>query len=142
MNVEQKGKLERYLKNSSWFLWGLPPGNQKETYAWLRKKGFEFGNGTYSHVTCQLLEEPGIERILKDLVIPRVKDRFSDKAIAFLRDCWQVGTRPDISFLKPYNIKDAAPFLEINLQFNYVERWGEFAGVWFEEIEPLQELLK
>ncbi|MCD6297295.1 MAG: hypothetical protein J7M30_09085 [Deltaproteobacteria bacterium] len=141
MDVKQRGKLERYFKNSRRFLWGLTLGNQKETYAWLRKKGFEFGSGTYGHVTGQLLEKPGVERILKDLIIPGVNDRFSGKAIDFLRDCWQVGARPDISFLKLYNIKDAAPFLEINLQFNYVERWGEFAGVWFEEIEPLQESL-
>ena len=137
MDIKQKQKLESYLKNSSRFLWGLGPGNQKENYQWLRAKGFAFDNGSYSYVTSQLLENPGIEQILKDLVIPRVKELFTDKAIDFLRDCWQAGKVPDISFLKLYNIRNAVPFLEINSQFNYVERWGELAGVWFEEIESL-----
>jgi len=135
MDTNQKGKLERYFKNSSRFLWGLGPGNQKETYQWLRGKGFVFDNGTYAHVTTQLLENPGIEILLKDLIIPRVKEIFSEKAIDFLRTCWQAGTLPDISFLRLYNIKDAPSFLEVNTQFNYVERWGELAGLWFEEIE-------
>lgn len=139
MDAKQKGKLERYLRNASRFLWGLIPGNQKEIYAWLREKGFEFESGTYTHVTDQLLKKPGIERILKDLIIPRVKERFTDKALEYLRSCWQAGTTPDISFLKLYNIKNPLPFLEVNTQFNYVERWGEFAGVCFEEIEELQE---
>lgn len=145
MNAKQKAKLERYLRNASRFLWGLGRGNQKETYDWLeeegRKKRFEFERGTYRYVTDQLLRKPGIERILNDLIIPRVKERFTDKALEYLRSCWQMGTIPDMSFLKLYNIseKNVYPFLEINLQYNYVERWGEFAGVWFEEIEPLQE---
>jgi hypothetical protein len=37
--------------------------------------------------------------------------------------------------LRSYNILDGSPFIEVNTQFNYVERWGEFAGPWFEEIE-------
>ena len=138
MDNKQKQKLERYLKNSSRFLWGLGPGNQEENYQWLREKGFTFDHGSYSHVTSQLLVNPGIEKVLKHLIIPRVKELFTGKALDFLRDCWQAGTRPDVSFLNLYNIKNAAPFLEINLQFNYVERWGELAGVWFEEIEELQ----
>jgi len=137
MDIKQKQKLESYLKNSSRFLWGLGPGNQKENYQWLRAKGFTFDNGSYGYVTSQLLENPGTEQILKDLVIPRVKELFTDKAIDFLRDCWQAGKVPDVSFLKLYNIRNAVPFLEINSQFNYVERWGELAGVWFEEIENL-----
>jgi len=138
MDTNQKGKLERYFKNSSRFLWGLGPGNQKETYQWLRGKGFVFDNGTYAHVTIQLLQNPGIEILLKDLIIPRVKEIFSEKAIDFLRTCWQAGTLPDISFLRLYNIKNVPPFLEVNTQFNYVERWGELAGLWFEEIDGKQ----
>lgn len=137
MDAKQKQKLERYLKNSSRFLWGLGPGNQKENYQWLKGKGFTFDNGSYGHVTNQLLENPGIEKIIKELIIPRVKELFTERALDFLRDCWQAGTRPDISFLRLYNIKSATPFLEMNPQFNYVERWGELAGVWFEEIEKL-----
>lgn len=137
MDAKQKQKLERYFENSSRFLWGLGPGNQKENYQWLRGKGFTFDNGSYKHVTSQLLENPGIEQILKNLIIPRVKELFTDKAIDFLRDCWQAGTVPDMSFLKLYKIRNAVPFLEVNSQFNYVGRWGELAGVWFEEIEEM-----
>lgn len=144
MDAEQKGKLERYFKNSSRFLWGLSRENQKVTYPWLKNKGkriwgpnFDFKDGSYNDVTEQLLKNPGIERLIKDLIIPMIEDQFREKALEFLRLSWNAGTRPTISYLKQYNIKDAFPFLEINQQFNYVERWGEFAGVWFEEIEPL-----
>ena len=137
MDARQKRKLERYLKNASRFIWGLGPGNQKENYEWLRERELEFDRGTYSHVTDQLLERYGIEYILDHLVIPQVKTLFTDKAIDFLRDSWRAGTLPDTSFLRLYNMMDPAPFLEINTQFNYVARWGEFAPVWFEEIEPL-----
>jgi len=134
---KQRQKLERYLKNASRFLWGLGPGNQKENYEWLRKKGFEFDSGSYDNVTTQLVEKYGIENLLKNLIVSRVKELFSEKAIDFLRDSWRAGTRPDMSFLRLYNIKNPFPFLEVNTQFNYVERWGELAGVWFEEIENL-----
>lgn len=137
MDNKQRQRLERYLKNASRFLWGLGPGNQKENYEWLRAKGFEFDSGTYAYVTAQLLEKYGIENLLKNLIIPRVKESLSEKAIDFLRDSWRAGTKPDMSFLKLYNIKNPFPFLELNTQFNYVERWGELAGVWFEEIETL-----
>lgn len=139
MDANQKSKLERYFRNSSRFLWGLGSGNQKETYRWLRGQGYEFDNGPYAHVTNQLLENPGIEKILKDLVIPRVKEMFSAEAIEALHQCWNTGMLPNMSFLRTYNIRDAFPFLEINTQFNYVERWGEFAGIWFEEIQAFQE---
>lgn len=139
MNARQKQKLERYLKNASRFLWGLGPGNQKENYRWLHEKGFEFDDGTYSHVTNQLLERYGIEQIINRLVVPRVNDLFSDKAIDFLRDSWRAGVRPDVSFLRLYSIENPSAFLEVNTQFNYVERWGELAPIWFEEIEPSQE---
>lgn len=137
MDSNRKGKLKRYFKNASRFVWGLGQGNQRETYAWLRNKGFDFTQGPYARVAEQLMQNPGIESILRRLVIPRVKERFSDKAIEFLRNCWHAGILPDVSLLKQYNIRDAYPFLEINTQFDYVERWGEFAGVWFEEIEPM-----
>lgn len=140
MDPKQKAKLENYLRNANRFLWGLGPGNQKETYNWLQGKGFAFDNGTYAYVTGQLLEKYGIERILDEVVKPRIEEQFTQKAIDFLRSCWQAGTRPDMSFLKLYKLQEAAPFLEVNSQFNYVERWGEFAGLWFEEIEKLEGL--
>jgi len=144
MDIAQQGKLERYFKNASRFLWGLGGGkNQKEVYPWLRTKGkklwghgFDFKNGSYHDVQEQLLQNPGIEKLLKGLIVSEVKKKFSDQALAFLQLSWNAGTLPMTSYLKQYNILNAYPFLEINNQFNYVERWGEFAGVWFEEIEP------
>lgn len=138
MDKRKQEKIERYLKNATRFLWGLGPGNQKENYRWLREKGFDFDNGSYSHVTNQLLEKYGLEQILKEIVIPRVEELFSEKAINFLRDSWLAGTRPDVSFLRLYKVQNASPFLEVNTQFNFVERWGELAGVWFEEIEEIK----
>ena len=140
MDENQKRKLERHLKNSTRFLWGLGLGNQKENYRWLRENGFEFNDGTYSHVTNQLLENYGIEQIIKRIVIPRVKDElYSQKALDFLRESWQAGSKPDMSFLSHFGIQTPTPFIEVNMQFNFVERWGDLAGVWFEEIEPIQD---
>ncbi len=148
MDAKQGSKLERYLRNSSRFIWGLGPGNQGENYEWLDKKGYRNAEGqrykgSYSNVTNDLLARHGIESIIRDLIVPAVKERLgdkADKAIKLLRNCWQEGVTPDMSLLKLNKIeaKNAAPFfLEINTQFNYVERWGELAGIWFEEIEPL-----
>ncbi len=92
MDAKQKGKLERYFKNASRFLWGLGNGNQKETYRWLKSYGkqrlgsdFDFKEGPYREVIAQLLQNPGIERLLKDLVVPRVRELFSDQALEFLQ---------------------------------------------------------
>ena len=136
METKKKAKIERYLKNSPWFLWKLGPGNQQETYKWLEGKGFNFTKGSYDHVTAQLLENPGINQLLERIVVPEIHLRFTPKTIEYLRDCWNSGTSPNLSLLsQAYNVKDAFPFLEVNVQFNYVERWGEFAGLWFEEME-------
>ena len=137
MDTAKREKLGRYFKNSERFFWGLGPGNQDENYRWLEKKGFTFRKGAYAQVTEQLLQNPGVEELLRKVVIPRVKEIFTDAAIEYLRVCWRAGTRPDLALLKKYNINETRPFLEINTQFNFVERWGDFAGVWFEEIEEL-----
>ena len=148
MDAKQKGKLERYCQNASRFLWGLGDKNQKETYRWLKTYGkqhlgpdFDFKEGPYREVMAQLLQNPGIERLLKDLVIPRVRDLFSKQALEFLRVSWKAGTLPDISYLKHYNIsiEDDNPFLEINRWYKNVERWGDFAGIWFEEIDDISD---
>ena len=139
MDAKKREKLERYFKNSRRFLWGLGAGNQDETYKWLEKKGLIFSKGaSYTRVGEQLLESPGIEALLRNIIIPGVKEKFNDKALEYLRACWHAGTTPDIALREQYNIESAFPFLEINRQFNYVEGWGEFAGLWFEEIEELQ----
>jgi hypothetical protein len=146
MDATQKGKLERYFKNASRFLWGLGDGNQKETYHWLKSYGkqhlksdFNFKEGPYRDVIAQLLENPGIERLIKDLVVPRVRELFSDQALEFLHISWNAGILPDISYLKHYkiNTEDASPFLEVNKWYKYVERWGDFAGIWFEEMDDI-----
>jgi hypothetical protein len=146
MDAKQKGKLERYFKNASRFLWGMGNGNQKEIYHWLKSYGrqhlgpdFDFKEGPYRQVIAQLLENPGIERLLQDLVVPRVRELISDQALEFLKVSWNAGTLPDISYLKHYNIniEDASPFLEINKWYKYVERWSDFAGIWFEEMDDL-----
>jgi hypothetical protein len=139
MDNNQKQKLERYLKNSTRFLWGLGGGNQKENYLWLRQQGFEFNDGTYKHVTNQLLKKPGIEEIIKEIVIPRVTELYSKKVLGYFRENWYAGIKPDTAFLNHYGIKTPTPFVELNMQFDFVERWGDLAGVWFEEIEPIQE---
>ena len=135
MDAQQASKLGRYFRNSQKFLWGLSGNNQRKTYEWLRRKGFGFKGGSYGDVSRQLLEDPGIERLLKCLIIPRVTKKFSEASLGYLRACWFAGTMPDLSLLRSYNVRDASPFVEVNTQFNYVERWGEFAGPWFEEIE-------
>ena len=136
MDTLQANKVGRYLQNSSRFLWGLGPGNQAKNYAWLRSKGFEFKKGNYGDVTRELLEGYRLDKIVTDLITPQVKSMFPENAVGYLRTCWDVGTQPDISMLRAYNVQSWLPFLEINNQFNYIERWGEFAGLWFEEIEP------
>ena len=144
MDARQRGKLERYFKNASRFLWGLGDKNQKDTYRWLKTYGrqhlgldFDFKEAPFREVIAQLLQNPGIERLLKDLVVPRVRELFGDQALEFLNVSWWAGTLPDISYLKHYNIdiKAPNPFLDTNKWHKYVERWGDFAGIWFEELE-------
>ena len=146
MDAKQKAKLERYFKNASRFLWGLGNNNQKETYRWLKAYGkqrlghdFDFKEGPYKNVIAQLLQNPGIERLLKDIVVPRVNELYNDKVLEFLRLSWNAGTIPDISYLKIYNIniEDTNPFLEVNKWYKHVERWGDFAGIWFEEMDDI-----
>jgi hypothetical protein len=148
MDVKQKGKLERYFKNGSRFLWGLGDKNQKETYSWLKTYGrqqlgadFDFKEGSFREVIDQLIQKPGIERLLKDLVVPRIRVLFSDRALEFLTVSWKAGILPDISYLKHYNIDTNVPnpFLEVNKWYKYVERWGDFAGLWFEEMEDVRK---
>ena len=146
MDDERKDRMESYLKNATKFLWGLGKKNQKNTYKWLADKGFELNNGmpsgSYDFVTLGLLKKHGIEKILKDLVKPRVEEILSEEKIDinFLRDKWREGQRPDLKSLgAEIDIDLVLPFLEINKQFKFVERWGELAGVWFEEIEKLPD---
>jgi hypothetical protein len=151
MDAKQKAKLERYFRNSNRFLWGLGHKNQKDTYLWLKEYGkqqlgsdFDFKEGPYKEVIAQLLQEPGIERLLANIVVPRVKELYSENVLEFLRVSWNAGTLPDISYLQHFaiDVKNVNPFLEINKWYKYVERWSDFAGVWFEEMDDLLGLSK
>ena len=135
MDVKQKGKLERYFKNADQFMWGLAGRNQQKAYDFLRTLELEFRRAPYSQVADELVRTHGIETILNRAVVPTVKKLFSDKTLEYLRTCWRAGRTPDIAVLREYNVHDPSPFVVINWQYNYVERWGMFAGVWFEEIE-------
>jgi len=148
MDDKQKGRIERYLLNADRFMWGLGPGNQKETYTWLEDKKFRFTKARYGLVIQQLLRNPGLEELLTRLVIPTVKEMFPDDTLNELRKLWNIGELPDlkkdINRLEVKGKGNPGPdrafhwrsFVEISTQFHYVERWGELAGIWFEEIEP------
>lgn len=147
MDDKQKGRIERYLLNADRFMWGLPPGNQKETYSWLERKGFRFTRARYGLVAQQLLRDPGLEELLTRLIIPAVREQFPNETLNTLRKFWLLGELPDLKPVSQMKVEgrgyagpDQAfhwrPFIEISTQFHYVERWGELAGIWFEEIEP------
>ena len=153
MDPLQAKKIERYLNNSKEFIWGFVLGNnQKERYdsleVWLIGNNFSDEvvarvvrgrEQSYSYVTRQLIDARDIEFILFKLVGPEVEMRFPSEALGFLRRCWVSGALPNASMLRPYDDdvnKSWFPFLEIHKHYGYVDRWGEFAGLWFEDIEP------
>jgi len=124
-----------------------------------------YSKGAYGVVYKQLLLDPGIEELIQYVIEPEVRRTFPNETLDFLRKRWQSGRQPsldEITNLKPpppQEISEEAservktrynearlewsrywrPFLIANLQFKYIERWGELAGVWFEEIEPWLE---
>jgi hypothetical protein len=147
MDTKQEKRLERYLKNASRFLWGLGNGNQWETYQWLFTHGFtnkgDKFKSSYTDTTEKLITQYGIEKIMKDIIIERVKYIYSIGFIDFLRKCWMSGVRPSVDMLKANGFNslldnnELEHFLRYNKQFNFIEGWGELAGIWFEEIENL-----
>ena len=162
---EQSEKLKRYFINADPFLWGvLGVKNKKKRLKELKEDGFlgsysDGSNATYSKINQDLLVEPGIEGILERIVIPRVINTFAPDVRHYFQRCWDQGQTPDIEYLKkhrlykkyifgeiqlydrgPYLIQHEHPaelFLQIDRQHEFVERWTVFAGLWFEEIEPL-----
>ncbi|KSV18888.1 hypothetical protein DA01_07890 [Dehalococcoides mccartyi] len=147
MEQRQRGRIERYLLNTDRFIWGLGRGNQKKTYSWLEYKGFRFSKAKYGLVIQQLLRDPGLEELLIKIIIPTVRECFPENTLNTLRKFWNLGELPDLKQVSQLKVEgngypgpDQAfhwrPFLEIDTQFHYVERWGELAGIWFEEIEP------
>jgi hypothetical protein len=174
MDPNQKEKLTRYLRNAQPFLWGIIPGNKKVVLATLRENLKDLGEDaiklagtqkpTYSMLTDSLLANLGIEKVIREIVIPQVRRQFADRpgALEFLRSHWLSGTLPRWQTLQtlraPRSMKQrlleaAHPselstmgkltgdildaFVEVNNQYNYVHGWTVFAGLWFEEIEPL-----
>jgi hypothetical protein len=120
---------------------------------------------TYAVVIANLLGKIGVESILTEIVAKQVRRQLTDRAgvIDFLRAHWISGTLPRWQTLQslraPRTVKQrlleaADPkkgvkeiyrptsdildaFVEVNTQYNYVHGWTVFAGLWFEEIEPL-----
>jgi hypothetical protein len=120
-------------------------------------------NLNYSRINQDLLVELGIEGVLEKIVIPKVKALFTQEIIDYFRRCWEQGQTPALDYLRknglykrtygsrieydgrfnhlvepPAGYKDPSfIFFQIETQYNFVERWTVFAGLWFEEIEPL-----
>lgn len=119
-------------------------------------------NPNYLRIDQDLLVELGIEGILDRIVVPRVKVLFTSDIIDYFRRCWEQGQTPTLDYLRkqglyrrryrtrevyeshwhyeepPSGYKDPSfVFLQIETQYNFVERWTVFAGLWFEEIEPM-----
>ena len=124
----------------------------------------EHRKATYAMVTENLLDKLGIERLLREIVAGQVKRQFEHRpaALDFLRAHWLSGTLPRWQTLQslraPRTVKqrfveavhpsESPPsrkqttdildaFVEVNTQYDYVHGWTVFAGLWFEEIEPL-----
>ena len=145
----------------------LQAKNKKERLKELKQMGFldiysEGSNPIYSKINRDLLVELGIKGILEKIVIPKIDKNFSQETLRYFRDCWEQGQTPDLNYLVKNSLyhkrnfftvttpevyddlshiagyKDPAfIFVQIEKQHNFVERWTVFAGLWFEEIEPL-----
>ena len=129
------------------------------------KNSHESSAYTYAKLNQDLLVELGIEGIIERIVVKRVEQLFDSEIRKYFRRCWEQGQTPDLKYLiknKLYHqrtffsvtqpevreaftldpvvvgYKDPAfVFVQIETQHNFVERWTVFAGLWFEEIEPL-----
>ena len=154
-------ELRRYCINASPLLWGVVEGkNKKKRLEKIKELSFlqrysKGSNPTYSQINQELLVELGINGILSDIVIPKVRSRIKVDVLSYFRRCWEQGKTPDIKYLKEQKIykpprgiyvwgeddpeEPAHIFLQINAQKDFVERWTVFAGLWFEKIGPLIE---
>ncbi len=146
VDARMKGKLERYFMNAPEFLWGLTRENQSVSYPWLRSKGrglwgesFDFEDGPYDVVKAQLMHNPGIERLLQDLIIPEVKTQYGEETLGYLRDCWRAGAPPEQYRLRILNVHNWGPFFQTENVGGklFMGHWDVFAALWFEELEQL-----
>jgi hypothetical protein len=123
----------------------------------------EGSNPIYSKINRDLLVELGINGILEKIVVPRILNGFDQETLRYFHDCWEQGQTPDLSYLIKHRLyckrtfmaqaevydnwsslppvvgykEPAFIFVQIETQHNFVERWTVFAGLWFEDIEPL-----
>ena len=123
----------------------------------------EGSNPLYSKINRDLLVELGITGILEKIVVPRILSGFDQETLRYFHDCWGQGQTPDLNYLIKHGLyrkrtfaaqaevyenwsslppvlgykESAFIFVQIETQHNFVERWTVFAGLWFEEIEPL-----
>ena len=164
---ETREKLRRYLINADPFLWGvLDSKNKKGRIQELKSMGYlthypEKFNYNYSKINQDLLVEVGVEGILENIIIPKVRALFTPEVLEYFRRCWEQGQTPHVKYLREQGLykrrigereiyEDSfryeqpsgykAPpfiFLQIHSQQNFVERWTVFGGLWFEDIEPL-----
>lgn len=159
-------KLSRYFLNADPFLWGvLRSKNKKGRIKELQDSGYlsaytKGSNPIYTRINRDLLLELGITGILKKIVEPRIQELFTLEDLRYFRDCWEQGQTPELKYLQKNKLygkhildreiregfgenkvtgyRDPAfIFVQIETQFNLVQRWTVFAGLWFEEIEPL-----
>ena len=166
---DTREKLMRYFTNADPFLWGVLEGTNKgKRLQELNAMGFlanysESYNPNYAKINQDLLIELGVSGILEKIIVPRVKSLFTADILDYFRRCWEQGQTPPLKYLReqglykrryrnrevyeeswtvapPSGYKDPSfVFFQIQTQANFVERWTVFAGLWFEEIEPLLE---
>ncbi len=145
----------------------LKAKNKKGRLQELQAKGFLKGyssgsNPIYTRINQDLLLELGVEGILEHIVIPRIKILFPPDILEYFRRCWEQGQTPSLDFMIQHTLyrkhhftneatyddgwkvppivghkEPAFIFVQIDTQHDFVERWTVFAGLWFEEIEPL-----
>jgi hypothetical protein len=167
LSKEVKEKLTRYFLNADPFLWNVLEGKKKKNRIQeLQALGFIKGysrdsNVSYDRINQDLLIELGIEVILERIVIRRVHNVFTADTLQYLHRCWERGQTPTLEYLRKQGLYQTHPltsnevrdelgiqpvagykepafiFVQINTQYNFIERWTVFAGLWFEEIEPL-----
>jgi hypothetical protein len=141
--------------------------NKKGRLRELKTLGFltnysDRSNFTYSKISQDLLVELGVEGVLERIVVPKVKALFKPDILQYFRRCWEQGQTPTLDYLKRQRLyrkhhftneatyddgwkvppvvghkEPAFVFVQIDTQHDFVERWTVFAGLWFEEIEPL-----
>ena len=169
---ETREKLRRYLINADPFLWGvLNSRNKNGRIRELKSQGYlthypEKISYNYSKINQDLLVEVGVEGILENIIVPKVHALFTPEILEYFRRCWEQGQTPTMKYLRqqglykrrfssretyddswhfehPTGYKDPPfVFVQIHTQQNFVERWTVFAGLWFEEIQPLLESVK